>query len=89
MKSYEKIEKISDNYLKEPYTRILITTDGKMFSAEILEFPGCFAVGATPDEALRNIEGAAKSWIEAALAQGQKIPLPAPKFPHKRNREEG
>jgi antitoxin HicB len=63
------------DYLKEPYTRILIPSTGS-YSAEVLEFPGCFSEGATPDEAIRNLEEAAESWIEAALDQGQEIPEP-------------
>lgn len=64
-------------YLKEPYSRILIPNEDGTYSAEIFEFPGCFAEGATPDEAIRNLEAAAESWIEASLAQGLEIPEPA------------
>jgi len=64
-------------YLKEPYARILIPDEKDTFSAEIMEFPGCFSQGETADEALRNLERAAISWIEAALNQGQEIPPPS------------
>jgi predicted RNase H-like HicB family nuclease len=64
-------------YLKKPYSRVLIPNDDGTFSAEILEFPGCFAEGDTPDEAFNNLEEAAKSWIEASLEQGLEIPEPA------------
>ncbi len=63
-------------YLKEPYSRILIPNDDGTFSAEILEFPGCFAEGDTANEAIQNLEAAAEAWIEASLAQGQEIPEP-------------
>ena len=63
-------------YLKEPYARILIPNEDGAFSAEILEFPGCFAEGETADEAMRNLEAAAEAWIEASLAQGLEIPPP-------------
>jgi len=63
------------DYLQEPYTRILIPSNGS-YSAEILEFPGCFAEGETPDEAIKNLEEAAESWIEASLEQGMEIPEP-------------
>lgn len=63
------------DYLQEPYSRILIPSNGS-YSAEILEFPGCFAEGETPDEAIRNLEDAAESWIEASLGQGLEIPEP-------------
>ncbi|MGI8586401.1 MAG: toxin-antitoxin system HicB family antitoxin [Chloroflexia bacterium] len=64
-------------YLKEPYSRILVPNEDQTFSAEILEFPGCFAEGETADEAIRNLEAAAEAWIEASLAQGLEIPEPA------------
>jgi predicted RNase H-like HicB family nuclease len=61
---------------KEPYARILIPTDDGTYSAEVLEFPGCYAEGDTPAQAIGNLESAAISWIEAAVEQGQEIPPP-------------
>lgn len=63
-------------YLKQPYARILIPDEHGGYSAEILEFPGCFAEGETPDETMQTLERAAESWIQAALDQGQEIPPP-------------
>src|SRR3989454_5579825 len=63
-------------YLKEPYARILIPDEEGGFSAEILEFPGCFAEGDTADEAMQALDRAADAWIQAALNQGQAIPEP-------------
>lgn len=54
-------------YLKQPYSRILIPNDDGSFSAEILEFPGCFAQGDSVTEAIKNIEDSALSWIQACL----------------------
>ena len=68
--------KTAKEYLKEPYSRVLIPEVDGTYSADILEFPGCFAEGRTPDEAYANLEKVAASWIEAALEQGQEIPLP-------------
>ncbi len=64
-----------DDYLKLPYSRILIPDEGS-YAAEILEFPGCFSQGDTPDEAIANLENAARAWIQVALDQGQEIPEP-------------
>jgi predicted RNase H-like HicB family nuclease len=69
------MSKTANDYLKEPYSRILIPVDGT-YSAKVLEFHGCFAQGKTPEEAYANLEKAAESWIEAALSQGQEIPPP-------------
>jgi len=78
MKSMEKMErKEPKSYLQLPYARILIREDGGDYSAEILEFPGCFAVGQTPNEAIQNLEEIAESWIESMLEQGQEIPPPS------------
>ena len=63
-------------YLKEPYARILIPEEEGGYSAEFLEFPGCFAEGETADEAMQALDRAAEAWIQAALDQGQEIPPP-------------
>lgn len=63
-------------YLKKPYGRLVLPAEDGTFSAEIFEFPGCIAVGATAAEALANLEEVAVDWIEAALEQGQSIPGP-------------
>jgi predicted RNase H-like HicB family nuclease len=66
------------NYLKKPYSRILIPDDEtNTFTAEILEFPGCIAQGDTAQEAYEQLEKAAESWIEAALELGQEVPPPS------------
>jgi len=67
--------KTPDDYLKLPYSRILIPDEGS-YAAEILEFPGCFSQGETPNEAITNLEKAARSWIQVALTQGLEIPEP-------------
>jgi len=64
------------DWLEKPYSHVLIPIEDGSFSAQILEFPGCFAEGATPDEAIQNLKRAAASWVEAAREQGQEIPEP-------------
>lgn len=66
-----------DDYLKEPYSRILIPDDDGGYSAEMLEFPGCYSQGDTAEEAIRNLEDAARNWIEVTSAAGRPIPPPA------------
>ena len=63
-----------EEYLKEPYARVLIPEAEGGFSCEVLELPGCYAQGDTASEALSNLDDAIAAWIEAALAQGQTIP---------------
>ncbi len=65
-------------YLKEPYSRILIPdAESGTYTAEILEFSGCIAQGSTPQEAYEKLEEATIAWIEAALDLGQEVPPPS------------
>jgi predicted RNase H-like HicB family nuclease len=65
------------DYLKRPYARVLRPEADGSFSAEILEFPGCFAAGDTGSEALQNLENVAESWILGVLAKKEPIPEPS------------
>jgi predicted RNase H-like HicB family nuclease len=70
--------KTLEEYLRAPYSRVLIPDEESgTFTAEILEFPGCISQGDTAEEAYKNLEAAAKAWIEAALDLGQEIPEPS------------
>jgi antitoxin HicB len=69
-------EKTLDEYLALPYSRLLVPESDGGYSAEILEFPGCFSQGDTAEEAVKNLEDAARNWIAAALEQGLRIPEP-------------
>jgi antitoxin HicB len=62
--------------LSRPYARRLTPDESGGFVATIHEFPGCVSEGDNADEALRNLESAAASWIEAAQSLGQPIPDP-------------
>ncbi|MDO9533445.1 MAG: toxin-antitoxin system HicB family antitoxin [Deltaproteobacteria bacterium] len=73
-----KTIKMTEKYLKEPYSRVLIPDEESgTYTAVILEFPGCIAQGDTPQEAYENLEEAAKDWIAAALDLKQEIPSPS------------
>jgi predicted RNase H-like HicB family nuclease len=63
-------------YLKKPYGRLVMPEADGSFRAEIMEFPGCLALGDTTADALANLEDVAFAWVEAALGQGQHIPEP-------------
>ncbi|MGA3306966.1 MAG: toxin-antitoxin system HicB family antitoxin [Stellaceae bacterium] len=64
------------DYLKKPYARQVVPEPDGSFRAEILEFPGCIALGGTQSEALASLEKVAKGWLEGALAKGQPISEP-------------
>ena len=73
-----KTIKMTEEYLKEPYSRVLIPDEESgTYTAVILEFPGCIAQGDTPQEAYEHLEDAAKDWIAAALDLKQEIPSPS------------
>ena len=46
------------------------------YIADIPDLEACAAFGATPAEALAEVELAKSAWIEAARAEGKPIPRP-------------
>lgn len=68
--------KAIEEYLKEPYARLLIPDESGGYVSEVLEFPGCVSTGKTPNEALENLENAAYAWIGSTQKQGKDIPVP-------------
>lgn len=69
-------QKTAKEYLKEPYGRVLVPEEDGSFYAKILEFPGCFSLGDTAEEAFQNLEEAAGLWVESELEDGHTIPRP-------------
>jgi antitoxin HicB len=63
-------------YLRKPYARVIIPDESGRYAAQVLEFPGCFAEGDTPEEAYGNLQEAAKNWVDSAQSQGMAIPEP-------------
>jgi predicted RNase H-like HicB family nuclease len=64
------------DYLKLPYARLVFPEQDGSWSAEILEFRGCFATGDNAEEALRGVERVAESWILGMQAKDESIPNP-------------
>jgi predicted HicB family RNase H-like nuclease len=72
------IKRSPRDYLKEPYSRVVIPDEESgTYTAQLLEFPGCIAEGDSVQEAYERLEKAALNWIEAALGLGQDVPPPA------------
>jgi len=63
-------------FLKRPYGRVVIAEPDGTFRAEIIEFPGCIAVGDTAVQALTSLESVAQSWLEATIEKGLRVPAP-------------
>jgi len=71
------VENKINEYLKRPYSRILIPDpETGRYAAQLLEFPGCFSEGKTPQQAYKNLEQAAYNWLESAMKQSMEIPAP-------------
>ena len=62
--------------LARPYVRNLLPDGDGGYTVTVQEFPGCIAEGDTAEDALRNFDAAAASWIEAAVASGLEIAQP-------------
>jgi predicted RNase H-like HicB family nuclease len=55
----------------------LAASDGGGYLATAPDLPGCMSDGATPEEALENIQDAIASWIEAARDWKMEVPKPS------------
>jgi antitoxin HicB len=55
----------------------LAESDGGGYLAIVPDLPGCMSDGETPEEALRNVQEAIASWIEAAKGWNQDVPQPS------------
>ena len=56
----------------------LADSDGGGYLATVRDLPGCMSDGETPEEALKNVQEAIASWIEAANEWKMDIPQPSP-----------
>jgi antitoxin HicB len=63
-------------YMAKPYSRVVVPHPPGGCFAEVLELPGCFTQGHTPEEAVKNLEEAMWGWLSSALDAGQAIPEP-------------
>ena len=59
------------------YERIVFwSEDDQCWLVDVPELPGCMEDGATPAEALENVEKIIAEWLETAMEQGREIPVP-------------
>jgi antitoxin HicB len=68
-------------YASLPYRIIIEAWDdgeGPYYVARVAELPHCMIDGATPEEALSEIEAVKRDWIKSSLERGIKIPEPVP-----------
>jgi predicted RNase H-like HicB family nuclease len=64
--------------MKDYHINIFYSDDDGGYIADIPDLRACSAFGATPEEALREVEVAKAVWLEAAGQSGK--PIPPPKY---------
>ena len=62
--------------MKDYHINIFYSEEDGGYVADIPDLEACSAVGASPGEALTELEKAKKAWIEAAHAEGKPVPEP-------------
>ncbi len=62
--------------MKDYHINIFYSEEDGGYIADIPDLVACSAFGETPEEALRELTAARTAWIEAARAEGKKIPPP-------------
>jgi predicted RNase H-like HicB family nuclease len=62
--------------VKDYHINIFYSDEDEGYIADIPDLAMCSAFGATPAEALAELERAKQAWLEAAKAAGKPIPEP-------------
>lgn len=62
--------------MKDYHINIFYSDEDEGYIADIPDLAACSAFGRTPGEALAEVETAKQLWLEAARAEGKKIPRP-------------
>ena len=64
--------------MKDYHINIFSSDEDGGYIADIPDLKACSAFGATPEEALKEVEVAKAAWLEAARQSGK--PIPPPKY---------
>ena len=62
--------------MKDYHINIFYSQEDGGYNADIPDLGSCSAFGATPAEALAELEKAKAAWLEAARSAGKPIPRP-------------
>ena len=62
--------------MSDYHINIFYSDEDGGYIADIPDLQACSAFGATPEEALKQLEEAKRAWLEAAKESGKKIPAP-------------
>ena len=63
--------------MKDYHINIFYSEEDEGYIADIPDLEACSAFGATPEEALHELEFAKQAWIEAATEKGKPVPAPS------------
>ncbi|HXU10029.1 MAG TPA: type II toxin-antitoxin system HicB family antitoxin [Blastocatellia bacterium] len=64
--------------MKDYHINIFYSDEDGGYIADIPDLDSCSAFGVTPEEALKEVQIARDTWIEAARSEGK--PIPTPKY---------
>ena len=62
--------------MSDYHINIFYSDEDDGYIADIPDLASCSAFGATPEEALAEVELARDAWLEAARAEGRPVPPP-------------
>jgi len=62
--------------MKDYHINIFYSEENEGYIADIPDLKFCSAFGSTPEEALREVQIAKATWLDAARAEGRPVPLP-------------
>jgi len=62
--------------MKDYHINIFYSEEDGGYIADIPDLEHCSAFGATPEEALREVQTAKAAWLKAARTEGRRIPKP-------------
>jgi predicted RNase H-like HicB family nuclease len=62
--------------MKDYHINVFYSEEDESYVADIPDLKYCSAFGATPVEAVREVEKAKKAWLQAAKDEGKPIPKP-------------
>ena len=65
-----------DYYMSLPYQEVIVHSKEGGYVGYIPDLKGCITQAETRDEIITMLEDAKKSWLEAAISGGIKIPEP-------------
>jgi predicted RNase H-like HicB family nuclease len=62
--------------MKDYHINVFYSDEDRGYVADIPDLKFCSAVGATPEEAVREVQVAKRAWLKVAKDQGRPIPKP-------------